>query len=99
MTSNSALVISPMKDDLFIPTLSPEKLQSIRSFGRYLSEDKENIDPVNFTYSSCDKSVKEGNTPVHEGVLYYKPQPENKKNQPENKKRQKLAAIPVKMLR
>ena len=54
MTSNSALVMSPMKDEHFIPTLSPEKLQSIRQFGKYLSEDKENIDPINFTYSSCN---------------------------------------------
>ena len=68
MTSNSALVMSPMKDEHFIPTLSPEKLQSIRSFGKYLSEDKENIDPVNFTYKSCDKSTKEPNAPVYEGV-------------------------------
>ena len=66
MTSNSALVISPMKDQYFMPTLSPEKLQSIKSFGQYLSEDKENIDPINFTYSSCHNSFKETNSPVHE---------------------------------
>ena len=82
MTSNSALVQSPLKDEQhFIPTLSPEKLQSIRQFGKFLSEDKENIDPVNFAFSTYQSTFKGTATePVLE-VLRENSQVKNKKRQ------------------
>ncbi len=93
MTSNSTLImLTPKKDQHFMPTLSPEKLKSNKLFSQYLSEDKENIDPINFPYTSSQYNLKVIQ-PAYE-VVRQSPQ-----NLVKNKKREALVSLPVKMLR